>query len=99
MGEPVWSAFWGIERSRQSGYSPQAFTYTEIEVWTRLADRSLAPWEVSAIMEMDAARREAWGQLRDAEEGRPDGLVRVVSFSNAAAAERMFDRMGDVRDV
>ncbi|KNY21594.1 hypothetical protein [Methylobacterium sp. ARG-1] len=98
-GARVWSAFWEIERSRQGGYGPQAFTYVEIEAWTRLTAADLAPWQVRALMEMDTARRGAWSEVQEEERGRPDGLSRVVSFSNTAAVERMFDRFGDVRDV
>lgn len=105
LGEGAWTAFWAIERTRQGGMGgAQSFTYAEIEAWTRLSQQPLAPWEVEALTAMDSARREVWGQQRDAEEGRPQGPNgeaprHVVSFSNADAVERMFDRFGDVREA
>lgn len=105
LGEGAWAAFWAIERTRQGGMGgAQAFTYVEIEAWTRLADQSLAPWEVEALMAMDSARREVWSQQRDDEDGRPQGPNgeaprRVVSFRDAGAVERLLDGFGEVRDA
>lgn len=105
LGEGAWAAFWAIERTRQGGMGgAQAFTYAEIEAWTRLADQALAPWEVEALTAMDSARREVWGRQRDEDDGRPQGPNgeaprHVVSFSNASAVERMLDGFGDVRDA
>lgn len=95
LGEQVWSAFWRIEQSRQGGFGPQAFTYLEIEAWARLVQNPLAPWEVEAIMSMDVARRAALDAGKGEE--RPPGLTRLVS-AHSEAAERMFDRFGEVRD-
>lgn len=105
LGESAWAAFWSIERTRQGGMGgAQAFTYAEIESWTRLADQPLAPWEVEAVVAMDGARREVWGQQQDGEDGRlhgpnGEGVRRVVSFSDPSAVERMLDGFGDVRDA
>lgn len=98
LGESLWSAFWRIEQGRQGGMGPQAFTYQDIEAWTRLADHPLSPWEVEIVMAMDVARREAWNETKD-DASRPPGMRRIVSFRNVAAAERMFDRFGEVRDA
>lgn len=104
LGEGAWAAFWSLERTRQGGMGgSQAFTYAEIESWVRLAGEALAPWEVEAVVAMDGARREVWGEHRDGEFGRPQGpngeaARRVVSFSDPGAVERMLDGFGDVRD-
>lgn len=63
-----------------------------------MADHPLSPWEVDIIMAMDVARRSAWDETKD-EASRPPGLRRLVSFRNVEAAERMFDRFGEVRDA
>jgi hypothetical protein len=98
LGDPIWSAFWRIEQSRQGGYGPQAFTYVELEAWTRLADETLAPWEVEGIMAMDVARREALSADKPEAEAKPAGMRRLVR-ANSKAAEAMFDRFGEVRDA
>lgn len=78
---------------------PQAFAYVEIEAWSRLYRQDLAPWEVEAIMDMDVARRNAWAESKTDGTERPPGITRLVSFQNVEAAERMFDRFGEVRDA
>jgi hypothetical protein len=98
-GEDIWTAFWRIEQSRQGGMGPQAFAYAEIEAWSRLSRHDLAPWEVEAIMDMDVARRNAWAESKPENGERPPGVRRLVSFRNVEAAERMFDRFGEVRDA
>lgn len=99
LGDELWAAFWRIEQSRQGGAGgPQAFTFAEIEAWARLADQPFGPGDLEAIMAMDVARRTAWDEVKDAGT-RPPGMRRLVSFRDHAAAERMFDRFGDVRDA
>jgi hypothetical protein len=51
----VWSAFLSLNTSRGQGYSgPLPLNYQEIESWKRLTGSLLSPWEVKAIMRLDA---------------------------------------------
>lgn len=47
--------FYDLSATRSVGMALNPISYTEIEAWARLTGNKPAPWEVSAIRQLDAA--------------------------------------------
>lgn len=78
---------------------PQAFLPSEIRAWAEGMQVVMRPWEFSAIMDMDAARRRALAG-EDEKPAQTEGppMRRSVSAQNGAAVMAMIDGWGKVRD-
>lgn len=62
----IWSAFVALTRTRPVGMAgPLAIPPSEIKCWMEITDTPLAPWEVQAILRLDAVYLEG---LRDGED-------------------------------
>lgn len=56
----LWAYFWELSRARSNnGFGPLALQYSDIEAWTRLTRQKLDPWELNAIVSLDALYLES----------------------------------------
>ena len=51
---PLWVAYTQIGRCRSGGLGAGAISLQEVESWQRLTGVTLTPWELDAIIELDA---------------------------------------------
>lgn len=52
----LWDWFIEISRGRTSnGFGPNAIGFVEIDAWQRVTGRRLDPWEIDAMLVLDAA--------------------------------------------
>lgn len=66
--EELWRIFWDLNRGRQNaGFGPSKLSYTDIHAWSVLMSYPIAPWQVDAVMKLDAAFMGAVSkEIRDA---------------------------------
>jgi hypothetical protein len=94
----LWRWFWQLDQARQSsGYGPQALTYADVATWAAVMDEQPRPWEVTALMTMDAARRAALQP--PSAEGQDTGFRRMVPTSDWQASMEAMDRMANAREA
>lgn len=56
----LWAYFWELSRSRShNGFGYLALQYVDIEAWSRLTKQTLDPWELNAIVKLDALYLES----------------------------------------
>lgn len=52
----LWTWFWELAQGRRnSGFGPERLTHTDIKAWAELMGERPSPWQVQALMSMDAA--------------------------------------------
>ncbi|WP_435532479.1 phage tail assembly chaperone [Pseudorhizobium tarimense] len=54
FGLHIWGWFIELHNTRQSGFSANPITYSEIESFCRLSGAIISPWELSVIRSIDA---------------------------------------------
>ena len=63
--EYLWTMFLDLSRSRMfTDVGPLGIPYSEIDAWARLNGRSLAPWEVATLRDLDGAFLTVTAKLR-----------------------------------
>lgn len=65
----LWQTFLELHRTRPSGFGASAIPYAEIDAWSRLKRLPLDPWEVDAVVELDAAWMDSQADDDDVSEG------------------------------
>jgi hypothetical protein len=66
----IWETYRRIARARQYNEAgPLGIPCQEIDAWARLNRRSLSPWEVEVICDLDATFLAVWARLRRADHG------------------------------
>jgi len=69
-GDYLWTMFLDLSRSRMfidSG--PLGIPPSEIDAWARLNARTLAPWEVAVLRDLDGAFLTVTAKLRRSQNG------------------------------
>lgn len=59
----LWAIFKELSRTRShNGFNFMPLQFVEIDAWRRLTKRKLDPWEVSAILRLDALYIQSLGK-------------------------------------
>jgi hypothetical protein len=69
-GDYLWTMFLDLSRSRMfTEAGPLGIPYSEIDAWARLNARTLAPWEVAVLRDLDGAFLTVTAKLRRSQNG------------------------------
>ena len=57
-GQRVWEWFWELDKGRQTGFGPNAISWSDLKAWQQLTGARPEPWEVVAMYQMGIYRSD-----------------------------------------